>query len=317
MKRSILGMLTVIAVVLMMSLQAAAQPGGRDRGPGGAGGRDRGQGNAGGRERGPGGAGGNFGIGFGNPVSNPEVQKLLGLSAEQTEQLKKIQDEAREQGRNAVRPPRGEGNNPPSVEELEKFRADFEKRNAERQEKENKVLTAEQQAKLKEVAFQLGGGLGSRWLNEKSLEALNLTADQQAKIKQLVADRDKENREAMGKITDRRNMSQEDREKLRTEGEARGKKFTEQVTAVLTAEQKAKADQLTKDAPALREKLGMTRGGNRGGEGNRGEGNRGGRGGDNYRPGANSWRPGDAAPETKEGETAPATPNRRFPRTEN
>ncbi|MDR1962807.1 MAG: Spy/CpxP family protein refolding chaperone [Planctomycetaceae bacterium] len=294
----------VVAVFSMLSVAVLAQPAGPPPGgPGGApGGRERDRGR-------------NFDFAPGGGVEllirNAEIKSQLGLTEEQVGKLVKLSEELR-----ARRGERRQGNNPPSAEEMKKFREEAEKRFDESQTKVNQVLTPEQQEKLKTLQFQIIGGLDSPFLNVRSLDVLNLTDEQKAKLKAINEQRETESRAAFEKRgqVNWRELSQEAREKLgaelQAENEARTKKFGDQIKAILTPEQKEKADKLTAESKEIREKLGFG-GGNR--ERREGGGGRSDRGGE-YRPGENSWRPGQGTGER--GNNQNRQPRRAFPQNE-
>ena len=164
----------------------------------------------------------------------------------------------------------------------------------------NRILNPQQQVKAREAMFQLQGGLESPLLNARALGAVNITDAQKEQINAIVEARNAENQTAMEGMMrsgqDFRSMSQEERDRLRTEGEARNKKYADQISAVLTPEQRAKAEQLTAGVPALRERLGIAAPGQpqQRGQQQRGEGGR----GSESVPGAGSWRPGQPMPES-------------------
>ncbi|MDR3232523.1 MAG: hypothetical protein LBT46_02435 [Planctomycetaceae bacterium] len=258
-----------------------------------------------------GGSGRGAGIGFGGPgalLQNEKVKAEINLTDEQVAQLKKVSEEfqppRRERGGN-----RGEQAGPGGANPAPPSREEFEKRRTELQNKINQILKPEQLAKVQVLTFQLGGGLDSPFLGARSLETLNLTEEQKTKIKAIEDQRGEKLRAA---FQDARNLSQEEREKRRTEFEASGKEFAQQIKAVLTPEQKTKAEQLTAEAKEVRQKLGIPEAGQRGGQ-QRGDGERRERGGDGYRPGANSWQPGQGAAGQ---EPQDNQPKKRFPRSE-
>lgn len=317
MKKVLGTMLFVCAVAVFSTLTFAQPSGGGDRPNNG---RDRG--------RAPGGdfafGGGNFAFGGGieGLIRNQEVKNQLGLSEEQISKLVKLSEESRPR-RNDRQP----GSGPPSREELQKFREEFEKRADENQAKINQILTSEQQEKYKTLQFQLIGGLDSPFLGIRALEVLNLTDEQKAKLKAINDARDAESRAAFEKRgpIDFRGISQEEREKLRAElqaeNEARTKKFAEQIKAVLTSEQKEKAEKLTTEAKEVREKIGLgnrdreRRGGESRSESRSGRGEKGGgEGGGEYRPNRDSWQPGQGVGERG---NQNRQPRRAFPQTEN
>ncbi|MDR0608538.1 MAG: Spy/CpxP family protein refolding chaperone [Planctomycetaceae bacterium] len=300
MKKLVGAMLFVFAVAVFSTVTFAQPGGGADR----PGGRERG------REPGGNFAGGGGGIEL--LTRNAEIKSRLGLTEEQVGKLGKLSEELRARP-NDRRP----GSGPPSREELQKFREEFEKRFDETQTKINQILTPEQQEKYKTLQFQLIGGLDSPLLRVRSLEVLNLTEEQKAKLKTINDEREAESRAAFEKRgpIDWRKLSQEEREKLgaelQAENETRTKKFAEQIKAVLTPEQKEKAEKLTAEAKEVQEKIGFGIGirERRGGE------NRSGRGeGGEYRPDRDSWRPGQGAGERG---NQNRQPRRTFPQTEN
>ena len=133
-------------------------------------------------------------------------------------------------------------------------------------------------------------------LNERMLDVLALTDEQKAKIRQILEARMAAGREAREGF-DGRNASQEERDKFRADSEARNKAFTDQIKALLTADQKAKAEKLSAGAAEVREKLGLPAPGQGPGQGQRQGGQRQGQGGGGgYTPGANAWQPGQETP---------------------
>jgi Spy/CpxP family protein refolding chaperone len=263
----------------------------------------------------PGGRGGmrgGFGMmggGFGLFLENDQLKKEVNLTEDQVTQLRKVLEESR-----PPRPERREGGQgreqrpaPPSPEE-------FEKRIDETQAKLDKILTPEQREKVKVLQFQLSGGLDSPFLGTRSLTVLNLTEEQKMSLKKIEAERNAEMRKAFENI-DFRNMSQEDRDKMRAEGEARNKKVGDQIKGILTPEQKEKGEKLTAEGKDLREKLGLPELGARGQRGPRGD--RGGEGGGGeYRPGRDSWQPGQGGGRPSRDDGGQAPPKRSFPRSE-
>ena len=304
MSKRTLWIVAVVITALALSLNTIAQPPGGGRGPGGPGGPGFG---------GPGFGGPGFGggMGPGGPgaaFTNPEFAKLLGLTPEQTDTLQKELREAgekfREEMQGAFQP--GTPPNPEDMQKrLDKFLDGIEERTS-------KVLKPEQQTKSREVMFQLSGGLESPAMGSpigiRLLNALDVTADQKEKIRKIIADREAENRTAMEGI-DFRNMTPEEREKFRADTDVRNKKYTGQIIALLTPEQKAKGEKLTAETPALREKLGIPAPGQPGqGRGGQGQGRR-----EQQGPGDQSWRPGQTPPP---GQGAPP-PRGNFPRGNN
>ena len=298
MRKMMLSTALVLVAVLVLSVIAAAQPGGGGRGQRGPGGF--------------GGPGGGGGAGIGMLLRNDDVKAQVGLSEDQIQKIEKIFEEGR-----ANRPQRDPNAGRPSAEEMERMRADAEKRRQESQDKIRQILSPEQQEKVKVLGFQISGGLSSPMLSADSLEVLNLTPDQKAKLKAILDERDAARRANFADMPGR-DAPQEERQKFFEQARAKGEelqKATEaKIQAILTADQKAKADQLTESGRELREKVQQQMrqggpGGNRGGQGAAaGEGGA-------YQPGQNSWRPGQGAGNQQQGE---GNRRRNFPRaTEN
>ena len=279
MKKKILWIFAVVVIVFGWSLNAVAQPLGP---PGGTTMR-----------------GGVGGFDIGQFFRNPEFVKMLEFTPDQITELQKVGEEIRAQVQTQMQNiPRPEPGNPPSPQEMEQraeqMRKIMETVQDDVQARVSKVLKPEQMTKAREVTFQLSGGLNSPVLGVRTLETLNLTDTQKEQVRKIMAERDTENRSIMQGF-DRRNATPEEWEKFRTEMEARNKKYTEQVAALLTPEQKAKAEKLTAEAPALREKLGIPAPGQ---PGQRVQGQQRGQQGGGYAPGAQSWRPGQDVPNT-------------------
>jgi len=255
--------------------------------------------------------GGPGGMGMGGPGAffrNPEFIKMLELTPAQTEEIQEVIQSSMEELRTQMqdRVQRNPGTPPNPAEMRQRFEG--------MQDKITGVLKPAQQTKAWELAFQLTGGLDSPVLNDRTLETLDLTADQKEKVRKLVAERDAEFGTVMQGF-DWRGATPEQREKFRSDNEGRTKKYTDQIKALLTAEQKGKAEKLSTDAPALREKLGMPAPGQMGQR----RGQQGGQSGSQpYTPGANSWRPGQEVPGAADTAPSPQRTRQRggFPRGE-
>jgi len=293
MNKRILWIVAVTVTAFAMSLNTYAQPGGgQGRGPGGP---------PGGGMGGPG--GGMMGGGVGMVLQNPEFAKMLELTSDQTTRLQNVMRELGEERRVAMQ----QGGAPPSPEQM---RQRMEQFMDSAQAKFDQVLNAQQRTKAREVMFQVSGGLTSPMVSDRMLQVLELTDAQKEQVRKITNARFEENRTAMQGGFDFRNASQEEREKFRADMEARNKKFADQITALLTPEQKAKAEKLTADAPALREKLGLPEPGQGGGQRQRPQGGGGQGPAGGYVPGAGAWQPGQPPPTRGEGGERP----RNFPR---
>ena len=283
--------ITVAVTVCAFSYNVIAQPpGGPGRGPGGG----MGMGGPGGPGMGPGGGmGGGMGMGMmGGPAAmfqNPEFAKELGLTPAQTESLRTAITETGNAIRERMQTMFTPGGPPPNPAEM---RQQMDKFIDDAQAKVNQVLRPEQQTKLREVTFQLSGGMNSPMMGVRTLETLNLTETQKEQIRKITEERDTARFATMQGV-DFRNMTPEQRDKMFADGQARDKQFTDRITALLTSEQKAKMEKLTNEAPALRQKLGMPEPGQFGQQRGQQGGPRGPQG-----PNANSWRPGREMPGT-------------------
>ena len=231
-----------------------------------------------------------------------EGRKDIGLS---DKQVQDIQNTFRESFQGMQRP--DFGGQPPSPADMEKLRNDMEKRMDETIGKVEKLLTPEQMTKSRTRMFQAGGGYGSLAMNPLAQRALNLTDDQKKKLREF---QDEQMREMMnGPRPDFQNMTEEERqrfgEEMRTRFEENQKKMTEKVKGILTDEQKKQGDKMLSETPDYIQKA-IERG-----PGGPGRAAMGGNSGvpQAYRPGADSWRPGQGTEST-----APRREGGRFPR---
>jgi len=300
----------VAVTIFALSLNAIAQPPGGQRGQGMGPGGGMGQGMGPGGGMGLGGGmmgGGGMGTGIGAigaVLQNPELARVLELSPQQVNELQGVMRESierlRTEGQNIQRPQPGA-----SPEEMRQFMEGMRQRldtgMDEVQARVDQALRPEQRTRLRDVTFQLMGGLDSPTLGapmgERMLETLDLTDAQREQIRRLAEARNAR----IGEINWR---DQAERERFQSD-------FARQVRGLLTAEQRAKAERLTAEAPALRERLGMpTPGQPRGQQGQQRPTPGGG-----FVPGQGAWQPGQGAPDR----VAPEAPRGRggFPRSEN
>ena len=303
MNKQLFWILTVAITVCALSYSAIAQPPG---GPGG--GRGGPGGPPGGPGMGPGGPGGGMGMGPGGPAAmfqNPEFAKMLNLTPAQSESLQRVMTEAGNAIREGMQGAFTPGGPPPNPDEM---RQRMDKFIDEAQAKIDQVLQPEQRTKMREVTFQLSGGLNmnSPMAGLRTLETLNLTGAQKEQAQKIMAERDAEVRAAMQAAWQDQSIdmrTQEGREKMRANMEALSKKYADKVTAILTPDQKARGDKLTAAAPELRKQLGLP-------EPGQGPGQQRGQQGGQRGPGANSWRPGQEMP----GNAPPPNRPGSFPR---
>jgi len=258
MKR-ILWISAAAVTIFALSLDAFAQPGGGGQGP-------QGQRQAGGAF----GQAGNVAAGATTPqqlLRNEEVVKMLTLTEAQTTALNEVfprrgqgaggQGQAGGAAQGGSRTP-GQGGATMTPEERATMMAQQRQRTTEQWEGINRVLNAEQQTKFKEIYFQANNGLNAMQLDDWILSVVDLTPAQKEQIAKLVADRAPAARPAGG--GGGQQLSAEERTAQRTA-------FVSQITAVLTPEQKTKAEKLTEGAAALRTTLGIPAQGQQRGQG--------------------------------------------------
>jgi len=195
---------------------------------------------------------------------NPEFVKMLELTPQQVSELQRIWREFGEatqaQSRAFTSP------NPPPQTEAEsrqhvtEARQRMETLRLETLAKVDEIMNPEQRKIYWAIGFQLSGGLNetTRWLSmpERSFMFLDLSDTQKEQVRKLVEDRDAEMMTLLDSFigTPR---DPETRQRESTAAEAVGAKFAEQLKSLLTAEQRAKAEKLTAEAPVLRERLGL------------------------------------------------------------
>ena len=250
MKR-ILWISMVAVTIFAFSLDAIAQPGG-------------GQGPQGQRQAGAMGQ-----MGGTTPavlLRNAEVVKMLTLTEAQTTALNET-----------LRPQRGSGQAGGGAGGMGPTSEEMRQRTTEQWAGIDRVLTAQQQEKFKEIYFQANNGLNSMQLDDWMLAVVELTAEQKESIAKIVAERTATTRAMpQGGGGGGQGLSQEERQARQAETTARNTRFANQIKAVLTPEQTTKATQLTEGAAALRTTLGIPPAGQRGqgGQGGQGAGGR-------------------------------------------
>ena len=186
----------------------------------------------------------------------------------------------------------------------------------------NKAMPQERRDNVQKLAFQTLGGLDSPIISLNSMEVLNLSDDQKKKMES-VFDEMREERvaqmESMLKMAEKvvaaggpQNLSQEERDQLRQEGDAlrdqsfaTAQKLADRLRQHLTPAQLDLERQLIASRPAFlpplppwQRQVTQAENTEQGGDGNSG-------------PGADSWRPGQELPVQIQGPT-----ERRFPRAE-
>ncbi|MDR1385656.1 MAG: hypothetical protein LBJ67_17680 [Planctomycetaceae bacterium] len=156
-------------------------------------------------------------------------------------------------------------------------------------EKMRGVLNEKQYAQLQERSFQMTGGLQSGLFSTGFLDTLELTPEQVKKIQQL---QKQATGEALALLDKIQGASAEERTAIMQQLQGLGEKYSKLIREILTDEQKVRADKLIEDTPDfIWNRLPQNRNRTR-----------------EWRPGANSWQPGQGVPEglkNKNSETKP------------
>ncbi len=215
-------MRTAIGLFAIVLFAAALAQGGAGTGGGGGGGRG-GFGQRGGMR-------GNMGDPF-NLAMRADVQKEIGVTADQKTKLDELQkaqqDAMRERMRNAGGGGGGGSFDPAAMQ------AEREKMRAENMKKLEAILKPDQMKRLKEISIQVQGNRAI--LDPEVQKALGLSDDQKSKIKKLQDDLSSANRALMD---DMRNGG--DRTTLRDRMTKNNETFNTELGKLLTADQSAK-----------------------------------------------------------------------------
>lgn len=225
---------------------------------------------------GGGGRGQRFGFGFGGGMQNnsfllrrEDVQKDLKLTTEQKSKLDEIQQAQREKMREMFQNGGGGTDRQAMMEAMQKMQK-------ENDEAVNKVLTADQQKRLKQIGIQLAGDRAI--LDPEVQKELGMTAEQTDKIKKLQSDQMTANQELMRKMRDQ----EIDRDQFQGLMEKNNKALNDEIAKIMTEEQKAKLKELAgpkfEADPNIRGGFGGGRPGGGGGRGGGGGGTGGGTG---------------------------------------
>jgi Spy/CpxP family protein refolding chaperone len=214
----------VLGVSFAMLANFADAQGGRGQGQG------RGGGQFGGGMQGMGG----FGAGPSNLAARPDVQTELKLTADQKSKVQAISDKMREERRAAFQGAGGGGGG----QDMQARMAEMQKMSAKYDAEVLAVLTPEQTARIKQLAVQMAGA--NYPMGEEGQKALGVTSDQQSKLRAL---QDKQ-REAMTALFERMRNQELDFQSMGAEREKMDKIMAEEVGKILTAEQKAKWEEL-------------------------------------------------------------------------
>ena len=164
------------------------------------------------------------------------------------------------------------------MEAVKTMREEGLKISAEVEERLGKILNSKQMTVYQERTFQMGGGLQGMLLNPSSGRTLNLTPDQFRQIENI---RNKITEEGLVLFDKMKNATPEERAAIVQQLRALGEKGAKMIEAILTDEQKVKALKLTDEMPDyIWKRLPKNRGQERA-----------------WRPGADSWKPGQGAPQ--------------------
>jgi hypothetical protein len=190
--------------------------------------------------QGRGGRGGRGGFGFGGQmpaimlVQNAQVQKELKTTDEQNGKIKEIADASRP-AEGAARPNFQEMTD----EQRTAFREEMRKRGEENNKKVVAVLTADQNARLKQIQLQLQG-IRALSENEEVIKELSISDEQKAAVKTIVEESGKKMQELRAGLG--RGASEEDQKKVREQSASIRTETETEGLAQLTADQKAKFD---------------------------------------------------------------------------
>lgn len=176
--------------------------------------------------------GGGFGGGLTFLVQNEQVQKELKITDDQKTKIKEIADASRPQPGAGGGRARG---TPPTEEQI----AEMRKRTEETNAKITAVLSADQNARLKQIQLWTQG---TRALtnNADVQKELALTDEQKSALKTITDESQKKSRELFGSAG--RNATQEERTAAREKMTALQKETDTECMAVLTAAQKTKLE---------------------------------------------------------------------------
>ena len=311
MTKQIFWIAAVAVTVCALSFNAIAQPGGgagqRGQGPG----MGQGGGMGGGMGQG-GGMGGGFGMGMGQGMGpggmggfaqllqNPELANMLEITPDQRG---RVEAALRAGIADMMRNPPQMGGDPAVMRER------FEQAFDTVQERVFAELSPTQQARARDVSFQITGGLNSPFLNVRSLDALGLNDAQKEQVRRITAARAEEMQAAMRELIEEgvNIRTPEGIERMRAINESISGKYSEQITALLTPAQRTRLNELTAEIPALRERLGIPEPG----QPRQPQGQGQGPARIPFVPGEGSWQPGRGAPPTPGGG---APQPRNFPR---
>ena len=188
-----------------------------------------------------GGFGGMGGGGAGMLLGNPQVQKELKMTEEQTTKIGEMQ---REMFAGFGRGGGGGGGQNLSDEERQKQREEFQKKAEENNKKMVALLDDGQNARLKQIQLWTMGVAGlaaDQGVAKETAAALKLTDDQKEALKTITEESGKKNQEVFAGF---RGADEEKRTKLMAQMAENRKETEAECLAVLTDEQKAQFDKM-------------------------------------------------------------------------
>ncbi|MCL2624025.1 MAG: hypothetical protein FWD31_10205 [Planctomycetaceae bacterium] len=187
------------------------------------------------------------------------------------------------------------------MEAIDKLRTEGMKLGDGLKDKMRGILSENQYTKLEERTFQLTGGTQGMLFSVGLADTLHLTPEQVRRVEALQRQMTTEIFQLVGRM---QGASREEQARIRTQIEEIVAKYAKMAESILTDEQKAKVEKLIEETPdyiwsRLPQNRGLTR---------------------EWRPGFNSWQPGQGAPEggNANRETRPSRPRgeRVFPGSE-
>lgn len=251
-------------------------------------------------------------------VNNEKIRNDLGLSEDQVAQLRTMRNELRAQTLVKGAQYAAKFKKMGSKEDQNSIEQEISADIAQYTAKIKALASEEQMQKARTIVFQASGGLDSPFIHSDTLDTLKLSEDQKKQAKKVFDETEAKRLELMEeglKLAEKavamggRNISEEDRAKLREEArllEAKiyesGRSLGDALRPMLTEEQKTLAVRLMANRPdylprmprRFQERLDLDGG---------------------YQPGAGSWRPGLGVPEEADDVEKPKTRGQRgFPR---
>ncbi len=196
-------------------------------------------------------------------VRNPVVREYLGVTDDQIKQFEKIIDATSFEVMKKMDSITG-GTPPPDwtpavrKKVFEEMPEMMEKVTEETMGKYEKLLTPEQVEKARILAFLASEGLDFPMIGVPFLVVLELTEEQKANIRKIQADSRLQTRDLLEKMLESsrdREPSDAYREEIMKKINDINKDTTDKIKGVLTAEQRKKAEDITKDGEKLMQEI--------------------------------------------------------------